>query len=413
MNCCRRFLAGAATAITVVVAMTLASGALWAAPAKMVPEEILARIVDDEPRPLPRHLTPAERGLPLPLPVSRDGPPLGAVYTPTEYELNDGMLIRWGSFNALLTVLTVGITTGDPEAVVHILVTGPSQQSSATSTLGAAGADLDQVEFITYSSNSVWIRDYGPRFMIEDSSRAIVDHTYNRPRPLDNAFNDFLSGLWNEPQYDLPLVHGGGNFHLFSNGDAFMSDLILTENPGLTEQEVKDYFSDYENVDLTIYEGLPTYFDSTQHIDMWMQPVRDNEIIIGEYDIGTGLPYEITEGAVTDLVSRGYTVHRTPGWNAGGTHYTYTNAVVLNDLVFISEFRGQYAAQDAQARAVFEEAFPDQQIIPTDCSGIIHYAGAIHCIVMHVPASADCLHRSACPAGGLGNRPRRPARLRR
>ena len=34
----------------------------------------------------------------------------------------------------------------------------------------------------------------------------------------------------------------------------------------------------------------------------------------------------------------------------------------------------------------FQTAFPDHQVIGTDCASIIHSAGAIHCIVMHVPS---------------------------
>ena len=373
--------------ITLVLALTSWCGAQQA---KTVPQEVLDRIVDDEPNPLPRYATPEERLLPRPTPTLEEiltaAPPTGTVHTPSEYEANEGMLIRWGSYNSVLTAMTVAVTTGDPEAVVYILVTGASQQSSATSTLSSAGADLDQVDFITYTSNSVWIRDYGPRFIFEDAERAIVDHTYNRNRPLDNAFPGFLGSLWDEEVYLLPLTHGGGNFHLFSNGDAFMSDLILDENSGVTELQVKDYFDEYENVDLTIYPGFPTSFDSTQHIDMWMFPLADDQIIIGEYASSTGQPYTITENAVADLAARGYTVYRTPGWNSGGTHYTYTNAVILNDLVMIPEFGGSYTSQDAQALAVYQTALPDHDIIQVDCSSIIYAAGALHCIVMHVPA---------------------------
>ena len=358
--------------------------------AKIVPQEILDRIVDNEPNPLPRYLTPAERLIPLPQRSQADllllSPPTGEIYTPAEYEQNEGLLISWGSYNDVLTAMTVGITTGDPGAIVYVVVSGASEQASATSTLTAAGADMDQVEFITYTTNTVWIRDYGPRFIFEDNVRAIVNHDYNRPRPLDDAFPPFLGTLWGEEVYDLPLYHGGGNFHLFSNGDAFMSSLILAENPGLSEQDVQNYFSDYLNVDLTIYTGFPSTFDSTRHIDMWMFPVTDNEIIIGEYAPSTGQPYQITEDAVADLVARGYTVYRTPGWNSGGTHYTYTNATVLNDIVFVSRFGGSYTSQDAQALSVFQTAFPDHQVIQVNCSSIIHAAGAMHCIVMHVPA---------------------------
>lgn len=365
--------------------VVVAAGGALADEARRVPPELLAAIVDDDPNPLPRSLAPHEVGVPLPAPdLSRvPDPPAGVVDTPAEYERNQGLLIRWGSFNSVLTAMTVGITTGDPEAVVYVLVTGSSQQASATSTLQSAGADLSQVAFITYTTNTVWIRDYGPRFIRENDGRAIVDHIYNRPRPLDDAFPDFLAALWGEPQYDLPLQHGGGNFHLFADGEAFMTELVLAENPGLTAQQVMDLYAAYQNLDLTITDALPSWFDSTQHIDMWMMPVGDREVIIGQYAAGSE-PHTITEAMVTELVSRGYTVHRTPGWSSGGTHYTYTNAVVFNDLVFVPEFTG-YATSNAQALAVYQAAFPGHQVIPVNCSEIIVYAGAMHCVVMHVP----------------------------
>ncbi len=122
---------------------------------------------------------------------------------------------------------------------------------------------------------------------------------------------------------------------------------------------------------------------------MWMLPVADREVIIGEYPASDTEVHQITEDAVTLLEARGYTVHRTPGWSAGGTHYTYTNSVVLNEIVLTCQFQNassSYADEDAAAVATFTTAFPDRQIVPVDCSQIIDYAGAIHCIVMHVPA---------------------------
>ena len=352
-----------------------------------VPPEFLATIQDDDPNPLPRGMTPAEQALPLPVPPTEHflrGAPSGTVYCPPEYAQNEGMLIRWGSFNAILTAMAVGITSGDSDAIIYVVVSGSSEQSSATSTLSAAGADMSRVQFITRTTDSVWIRDYGPRFIFEDADRAIIDHTYNRPRPNDNLFNNYLATLWGEAQYDIPLTHGGGNFHLFANGDGFMTDLILDENSGLTEQQVKDYYQQYQNLDVTIYPGFPTSFDSTRHIDMWMLPVDDYEVIIGQYSASTGSPYTITENAAANMTSRGYAVHRTPGWQSGGTHYTYTNAVVMNDVVAMPTFSG-YSAYNAQALSTFQTAFENRSVFTVDCSDIIGYAGAMHCIMMHVP----------------------------
>ncbi len=378
-------------------------GILWAGEAQKVPQEYLDSIVDDNPNPLPRGLAPGEM-VPLfdwasRLPLA---PPTGTTTTPAEYEGNDGLFISWGSYNALLTEVTVAVTTGT-DASMWIVVPNPSVQASATSTLSGAGANLSQVEFITYNADSVWIRDYGPRFINEDHQRAIVDHTYNRSfRPNDNLFPDHVAASWGETQYDIPLVHGGGNFHLFGDGEAFMSALILNENPGLSAQEVEDLYMAYEGLDLTIMTPFPTWYDSTQHIDMWMLPVADQEVVIGQYPPSDTEVFAITEDAVTMLEGRGYTVHRTPGWSSGGTHYTYTNSVVLNEIVLACQFQNasaSYADEDSAAVATFAAAFPNRQIVPVDCSGIIGASGAIHCIVMHVPSVEQSLFADGFETG--------------
>jgi agmatine/peptidylarginine deiminase len=84
------------------------------------------------------------------------------------------------------------------------------------------------------------------------------------------------------------------------------------------------------------------------------------------------------------------TVWRTPGFRSNNTHYTYTNSVVINNLVLLCRFNG-FDTQNAQARAVFEQAFEDKTIVQVDCSSIISLSGAIHCIVMHVPRMIEGL----------------------
>lgn len=338
--------------------------------------------------PLPRDLAPWEVGVPLPQPSATRTPPSGSLFTPPEYAHNQGLLVSWDSwFSDLLTGLVVGVTTGDPDAVAWVVVGSASQQSSAAATLSAAGAVMERVEFVLYDTDSVWMRDYGPRFVLENGHRVMVDHVYNRPRPDDDAFPAFLASLWSEPIYDLPLVHGGGNFHLFGDTTAYMTELVLDENAGLDEADVATLFADYEGLSLDVVDALPSSYDSTQHIDMWMLPVADRGVIIGEYPATDIAARAVTESAAQHFQDLGYTVWRTPGWNSFGTHYTYTNAVEFNDLVFTCEFDG-YPAENAAAGAVFAAAFPDRQIVPLDCSDIIGYAGALHCIVMHVPDPA-------------------------
>lgn len=365
----------------------------------LVPQAVLDAIVDDDAQPLPRSLTPEERAswrLPTRSPAA---PPTGPVRAQAEYESNDGLLIRWGSQNALLTEMTVAVTTRTPDARMYIVVSGTAQQNSATTTLQNAGADLSQVSFVVAPTDSVWIRDYGPRFIDDGGARAMVDHVYNRPRPLDDALPSALSVQWSEARYELPLVHGGGNFHLFANRRAFMTELIVNENPGTSAQQVRDLYQQYQGLDLTLVTPFPASFDSTQHIDMWVLPVDDDELIVSDYPASVGSPATIADAFAAAREAEGYTVHRTPGWSATGDHYTYANAVAINEIVLVCRFNG-YPTENAAALATFQAAFEDRTVVSVDCSSIIALAGAIHCIVMHVPrrAGVDLLRDGFEPA---------------
>ncbi len=57
---------------------------------------------------------------------------------------------------------------------------------------------------------------------------------------------------------------------------------------------------------------------------------------------------------------------------------------MLNKLVLVPSY-SDFASQNAQALAVFAQAFPGRQIVPIDADGIVDFAGVFHCIVMHVP----------------------------
>jgi agmatine deiminase len=347
----------------------------------------LATIQDDDPVRLPRNLAPREINLaPNALPDQPSAAPTGPVRAEAEYESSQGILIRWGSYNALQTEMVVPLTTATPPSDVWVVVSGSSQQTSASSVLSAGGAGMDHVHFVVAPTDSVWMRDYGPRFVNDSGHRAIVDHIYNRPRPNDNLFPSNYGAQINEPVYALPLIHGGGNVHLFRTRDAYMTRLIVNENPLLSEQQITDYLAAYEGLDVTLTDPFPSSYDSTQHIDMWMLPLADHMVIIGEYAPaeGGGVPKAVSDATASLMQGRGYTVFRTPGWSSGGTHYTYTNSVIVNNVVLICRFNGQ-DARNAAALATYQSALPSAEVVSVDCSSIITQAGAIHCIVMHVP----------------------------
>ena len=214
---------------------------------------------------IPRSLTPTEAAYIKQFPLwelSRStAPPTGPVHCVAEYEPMAGILIAWESFTTILRQMAKEITTtGDAD--VYVVVDSTSEQTSAYNTLNSYGVDMSRVHFYVRSTDTVWIRDYGPRYIYEGDCRAIVDHTYNRPRYNDDALNSYFGPWIGHEVYEIPLVHGGGNYHLNALNSSHATRLIANENPGLNDQQIIDYWMDYQNVLTTLWTPYPSNIDS-------------------------------------------------------------------------------------------------------------------------------------------------------
>ncbi len=346
---------------------------------------------------VPRSMTPAERAWvqrhPITAPIDRaTATPVGPVHCVAEYEPMESILFAWEGDASLINIQKAMIeqitTVGDAD--VWISVDTTSERTSVQSTLAATGANTARVKYVVRTTDSIWIRDYGPRYIYEGDVRAIVDHTYNRPRPNDNAFNSYYGGTTRRQKvYGLPLVHGGGNFHLDASNHGNATRLINNENAGLSEAQIKAYWQTYQNLDTTLYTPFPTSVDSTQHIDMWMQIIGDNQVVISDWPAQPGTTQDvICDNAASAFASAGWTVHRTPARTVSGTHYTYTNVVICNDLVLVPTYTNTTisgAGYNTQALATWQAAMPGKTIVGVNCQAIVTLAGVMHCIVMHIP----------------------------
>ena len=339
---------------------------------------------------IPRGLTEVEQAFldryPPPLPLRSTPPPTGPIHCVAEYEPMEGLLIAWEGWTTILNQIGANVTTtGDAD--LYVVVDSSYEQDTAYSSLAGAGTDMDRVRFVIRVTDTVWIRDYGPRYIYEGDCRAIIDHTYNRPRPNDNTLNSYFSTYKNHAYYEIPLVHGGGNYHLDARDNGYATRLICEENPGLSEQEIHDLWQAYQNVDTNFFDKFPQYVDWTGHIDMWMQVCGDYDVIISDWPNDSGSTQDqICDAAAVWFASVGYTVHRIPARLVSSTHYTYTNMVLCNDLLLLPYYTNPQVEQhNAEALAVCQAAMPDKTVVQVNCQSIIGSAGALHCIVMHVP----------------------------
>jgi agmatine/peptidylarginine deiminase len=266
---------------------------------------------------------------------------------------------------------------------------------------------MARVHFVLPTAiDTVWQRDYGPRYIYEGNCRAVIDHQYNRPRPNDDAFPIWYSAYRHHALYQLglngtQLIHGGGNFHLDALNRSYATRLTVNENPTFTEGQIVGIWGSYQGVQHTFFNPFPTSIDSTQHLDMWMQVVADDKVIVSTWPNNVGSTQaQICDAAAATMAGRGYTVYRVPAFSVGlpAVHYTYCNMVMCNDVVMIPSYtNASVAPSNAAALATIQSALPGKTVVQINCESIIGLAGAIHCIVMHVPA-----HRGLPgPNGGL------------
>lgn len=354
--------------------------------------------------PVPAGLTPLEAAWmsenPIIVPRSTGTAPVAPITCPGEYAPMEGLIIANEGGTALTAILRemTRIIVNETSAKVWVIFDTATERDSELPLYHALTNDDARVVPFVRTTDSIWMRDYGPRYAFEGNVRVLIDHTYNRPRPNDDAFPTAWGSFRRHARYTIPLIHGGGNYHLDSIGRGHATNLIVNENPSLTPGAIVGLWNKYQGVNTTLYTPFPANVDSTQHIDMWMQVVADDRVLISDWPLASGSAQDVVcDNAAASLTAAGYSVTRIPAVLSGGVHYTYTNSVMMNNVVLVPTYTNATAsAYNAQAVAAWETALAGTgKVVRTvNCQDIVGLAGVMHCIVMHVPA-----HRGG--SGGL------------
>ena len=354
---------------------------------------------------LPRNLTGEEQSRLHEIGINRTitDPPDSIVYTPAEFDSVTGVIFAWEAYPTLLTNLIKEVAEDDTAWVV---VDNTSEQNSVSNTLSNANVNMDRVVFQVIETNSVWVRDYGPWWIIEpENSLAIIDLVYNRPRPLDDTYPESAAGYFGINYYGLGLIEAGGNMLLDGQGSVIVSNVIFDGSQGfdptLTQDQLEQYFLDYFGVHKVIV--TPHLInDGTGHIDMFVKLINDSTVIVGEYENqSAGYPgnYDICNQVASQLANetngagRPFNVVRMPmpQFNNGIT-YTYINSLIVNNKVLVPIYGlSTEFANDDSVLALYETIMPGVEAVGFDCNQIIPANGAIHCIAMKVPALPETI----------------------
>ncbi len=321
-------------------------------------------------------------------------PPPGVVNNIAEFDHMEGVLIRYPF--GISYELIAGMSE---EIMVTTIVSNASNQNLVTNQYQSHGVNMNNVNFLIAPTETYWTRDYGPMYVrYGDDEIGIVDFIYNRPdRPNDDAIPQKVAQLLGIEWFGMDLIHTGGNYMTDGYGISSSSDLVVEENPDLTEEEINQLVLDY--LGITTYHTVPdpnnTYID---HIDCWGKFLDVDKVLIREVPSTHPQYDEIEETAAyyaaqTSSWGNNFQVYRV--WTPN--NQPYTNSIILNDRVFVPITGSQW---DDEAIATYQEAMPGYEIL--GFTGTWQSTDALHCRANGI-ADRNMLHIRHYPL--LGDQP--------
>ncbi len=302
-------------------------------------------------------------------------PPSEGTINPSEFDPATGVFVRWpmGLPYSLIVALS--------EETTVWVICEPYQQSSVETAFGSAGVNMSNVDFIFALTNSIWVRDYGPWFvLLEDGQQGIFNYSYNRPGRLDdNDFPVVTGSTWGIPVYTSTIVHTGGNYMSSGYDQSMSTDMVYSENGG-NEDWVDSQMELYLGIDnyVTMADPQGSYID---HIDCWAKMLSPGKILVLRVPPAHG-DYVALEAAADMLASTespygpDWEVYRVESSGSEG----YTNSLINNDHVYLPLFGSSY---DAAAIALYETALPGYTIEGFEYSGW-EPTDALHCRTRNV-----------------------------
>lgn len=266
--------------------------------------------------------------------------------------------------------------------------------------------DADAVTLYDYQSDDVWIRDFGPLFLVHDRYKelCVVDWRYNAwGNKFPDQTRDDRASAWIADQLGIrrfafeQVLEGGA---VESNGDGFVltTEVVLlnpNRNGEITGERVERQLASGLGVNKVLWlrDGL-VGDDTDGHIDNLARFFRSDGVLIAEANDSEDPNYAALAENIRRLQNfrtrsgEPFVLVRLP-LPAQIRHEgellaaSYLNFVVLNGAVLVPTYN--QPKNDTEALEIIGDCFPGCEIVGVDCTDIIKEGGALHCMSQHQP----------------------------
>lgn len=274
------------------------------------------------------------------------------------------------------------------------LISAPEQGQQVLDLLRRHGVSTDNIRFFFWPAVSMWVQDFGPKFLIGDDEIRVVDYCYGFPdREAENQICLAFAAKFGLKIANSKLTMEGGN--LLTNGRGF----CLTSSSILAQNESRGYDvrrigsilkSDFRMNQWTYL--LPLEGEPTAHIDMFLTLVDPKTVVLGQYkgpDDATNT-LRLDKNAKTlssiQIDDQPLKIVRIPmPPRRDGKWRTYTNVIYANGLLLVPQYPDYCPELDALALQIYRKLLPDWDVVGIDASSLIAKRGSLHCISLSIP----------------------------
>src|ERR1051325_11463599 len=289
---------------------------------------------------------------------------------------------------------------------VCLLVNDERMSEQVSARIKQSGAVMENVTLLRIPTVDVWMRDYGPMFVIRR----------NKERPL--AFNDWVFNGWggkyksyedddhvaeriaqllDSPVFNHPVVLEGGSIEVNGAGICLTTEQCLlnpNRNPHLSRPEIESLLKESLGVSDVIWLGEGIAGDDTDgHIDDIARFVDPSTIVCVLEGNSRDENYRPLQAnferlqSARDPAGNKLSIIELPSpapvyYDGARLPASYANFYIANDLVLVPIFDDP---NDGPALGTLKELFPAREIVGLRCNEIVAGLGAIHCVTQQEP----------------------------
>ncbi|MEC8405514.1 MAG: agmatine deiminase family protein [Verrucomicrobiota bacterium] len=279
-------------------------------------------------------------------------------------------------------------------------------QAQLRALLVEAGSDKN-ILLYNYQTDDIWIRDFGPLFMLSLNRKYAVsiDCNFNAwgnkfpHKSLDDAATAWIANQLKIRCFNRKsLVLEGGSIDSNGSGTLLTTKSVLMNPNRLGTERVEQIellLKRDLSIDTVLWLNNGLIGDDTDgHVDNVARFFKTNSILVATASKESKNYRLLVENRsrlkkMSDVNGETFNIVSLPlpapvERNGETLVASYLNFLVLNNAVLVPTFA--QAKSDENALKILADCFPDRQIIGFDCRIFIEEGGALHCMSLNQPA---------------------------